>query len=109
MVLYYPDVFCYYLRHTWYRQTAEDATQEAFVKAIWHLYPYAHRGEFKAFVHTIATNVCIDISRRRNIEQLAKNLRGRDDGLKRIDAAVVFNESDLLNASISPAELITHS
>lgn len=61
--LYYPDIFRYCLWHTADRQTAEDATQETFLKAVSHIDGYLHCGKFKAFLYKIAANTCTDIWR----------------------------------------------
>lgn len=91
VALFYPAILRYCLWHTKDRQTAEDATQETFLKAIRYLDSYAHRGKFKAFVYKIAVNVCVDISRKRTMEQLPEDLLGNDDGLEQVDAEANFS------------------
>lgn len=62
--LYYPDILRYCLWHAPDRQSAEDATQETFIKMIRHLQGYTHR-HFRAFLYRIAANTCIDMQRRK--------------------------------------------
>lgn len=90
VVLYYPGVLRYCLWHTQSRQTAEDATQETFVKTIRHLDGYAHRGKFKAYIYKIAQNVCIDFNRKKSAEQLPDDLPQDESGFEQIEAAGDF-------------------
>lgn len=62
--MYYPDILRYCLWHAPDRQSAEDATQETFIKMIRHLQGYTHR-HFRAFLYRIAANTCIDMQRRK--------------------------------------------
>lgn len=61
---HYPGILRYCLGHTPDRQTAEDAAQETFLKAVRHIDAYAHRGRFKAYLYKIAANTCTDLWRR---------------------------------------------
>lgn len=61
--IYYPEILRYCLWHTSDRQTAEDATQETFLKAVRHLDNYIHHGKFRAFLFKIAVNICTDLWR----------------------------------------------
>jgi RNA polymerase sigma factor (sigma-70 family) len=64
--MYYPEILRFCLWHTPDRQTAEDAVQETFLKAVGHMDDYAHRGKFRAFLYKIAANTCTDFWRRYN-------------------------------------------
>lgn len=90
VALYYPGILRYCLWHTQNRQTAEDATQETFLKAIRHLDAYVHRGKFKAYIYKIAANVCIDYSRKRITEQLPDDLAESDNRLEEIESEENF-------------------
>lgn len=61
--LYYPEIFRYCQRHTSDYQTAEDAAQETFLKAVRHMDGYTHRGRFRAYLYKIAANICADFWR----------------------------------------------
>ena len=62
--MYYPEILRYCLWHTSDRQSAEDAAQETFLKAVRHLDAYARRGKFRAWLYRIAANTCADFWRR---------------------------------------------
>lgn len=66
--IYYSDILRYCLWHTSDRQTAEDATQETFLKAVRHLDSYTHRGKFRAFLYKIASNTCTDLWRQSKMQ-----------------------------------------
>lgn len=61
--MYYPEILRYCLWHTSDRQSAEDAAQETFLKAVRHLDAYARRGKFRAWLYKIAANTCADLWR----------------------------------------------
>ena len=61
--IYYPEILRYCLWHTSNRQTAEDAAQETFLKAVRYLDGYAHQGKFRAYLYKIAVNTCTDVWR----------------------------------------------
>lgn len=83
--MYYSDVLRYCIYHTTDQYTAEDATQETFLKAIRYSDRYVHRGMLKPFLYKIAKNTCIDIQKRKNtaniqIEQLENKLIYNEQG-----------------------------
>lgn len=61
--LYYPAILRYCLWHMPDRESAQDATQETFLKLVRFIDHYEHRGQFRAFLYRIATNTCIDMKR----------------------------------------------
>ncbi len=90
VAFYYPDILRYCLWHTPNRQAAEDATQDTFLKTIRHLDAYVHRGQFRAYLYKIATNVCIDYSRKKTMEQLPDDLQEYDSHLEQIESNANF-------------------
>ena len=60
----YPDIFRYCQYHTSSRQTAEDATQETFLKAVRHIDNCTDYKQFRAYLYKIAVNTCIDFWRK---------------------------------------------
>ncbi|MHB8061796.1 MAG: RNA polymerase sigma factor [Ruminiclostridium sp.] len=90
VALYYPGILRYCLWHTQDRQTAEDATQETFLKTIRYLDSYVHRGKFKAYIYKITANVCIDLSLKKVTEQLPDNLSEYDSQLEQIESDANF-------------------
>lgn len=61
--LYYPAVLRYCLWHMPDRESAQDATQETFLKLVRFIGHYEHRGQFRAFLYRIAANTCVDMKR----------------------------------------------
>lgn len=61
--LYYPVILRYCLWHMPDRESAQDATQETFLKLVRFIDSYEHRGQFRAFLYRIAANTCIDMKR----------------------------------------------
>ncbi len=57
---YYSDILKYCFFHCRDRETAEDLTQEVFLKFFSALANYQHRGKAKNFLYTIAANLCKD-------------------------------------------------
>ncbi len=72
--MYYRDILRYCCWHTADVQTAEDATQETFIKVFRHLDAYQHRGKFRAFLYKVAANTCRDMWRRRNEDVLSDDM-----------------------------------
>ena len=62
--LYYPAILRYCMWHMPDRESAQDATQETFLKLVRFIDRYRHKGQFKAFLYRIAANTCIDILRK---------------------------------------------
>ena len=69
----YADIVSLYqqsLYHVCYRmlgnkEEAEDAAQEAFIKAYIHLHTYDQKRKFSTWLYRIATNLCIDRIRKK--------------------------------------------
>ncbi|OPJ62267.1 RNA polymerase sigma factor [Clostridium oryzae] len=74
VTIYYSDIFRYCLWHTSSRQAAEDATQETFLKIIRYFDTYIHHGKFKAYIYKVASNVCVDLWRKKEAEALPEDL-----------------------------------
>ncbi len=69
--LYYPLILRYCLWHMPNRESAQDATQETFLKLVRFIDRYHPRGQFKAFLYRIAANTCIDIMRKNSSPELS--------------------------------------
>jgi len=59
-------------------EEAQDATQDAFVKAYTHLQSYRSEWRFKTWIMSIASNLCIDRLRRRKIEPMSFSDQAED-------------------------------
>lgn len=69
--LYYPAILRYCMWHMPDKESAQDATQETFLKLVRFIDRYSHNGQFKAFLYKIAANTCIDILRRNTSTELS--------------------------------------
>ena len=70
--------YCYFkLNH---RETAEDITQETFLRyfASIHSTRYEEKGKALQYLYTIARNLCIDEFRKQPMEQLPEEQIGAD-------------------------------
>lgn len=88
--MYYPEILRYCLWHVPNRSLAEDAAQETFLKVIRHMDAYVHKGIFKAFLYKIAANTCIDMRRRKwmeetNLEDLKDETSYIESGYEKAD------------------------
>ncbi|MHC6180883.1 RNA polymerase sigma factor [Clostridium sp. JNZ X4-2] len=82
---YYPDIFRYCLWHTPNRQTAEDAVQETFLKIVRYFRQYVHSGKFKSYIYKVASNVCVDIWRKKSTESLPEDLSYMETGFQQTE------------------------
>lgn len=60
---YYPPVFRYCRRRCGSRETAEDLTQETFLRLFKYLPSYRSGGRLKPYLFSIAGRLCLDESR----------------------------------------------
>lgn len=83
---YYSSVLRYCRWHCPNIETAEDLTQETFIRLFRHLKEYRDKGTFKAYLYTIANHLCIDESRRISTSPLDDmNMPAADDAIHRIE------------------------
>lgn len=71
--LYYPAILRYCLWHMPDRESAQDATQETFLKLVRFIDFYEHRGQFRAFLYRIAANTCTDMKRNTSMSERMLN------------------------------------
>ncbi len=85
---------------------AEDAVQEAFIKAYVHLDSFDIRFSFYTWISTILSNVCYSAMRTRDwrvasaSDQVLYSLRSRDQALHPEAAALLQSRDDLIRAAI---------
>lgn len=60
---YYPEILRYCRWHASSKESAEDAAQESFLKAIHFISRNQFRGNFRAFLYQIARNTCLDMKK----------------------------------------------
>lgn len=63
--LYKDQVYQICFRMLWDRHEAEDAAQEAFIKAFINIHSYDPKRKFVTWLYRIATNLCIDRIRKK--------------------------------------------
>ncbi len=86
------------------RTEAEDAAQEAFLRAYMNLRRYDHDRSFKTWVLSIASNHCIDRLRKRRVqylsidEPLPANLALASEDPQPEQMAVIHEQSHLIHA-----------
>jgi RNA polymerase sigma-70 factor, ECF subfamily len=107
LVYAYQDAvynLCY--RMLYDRVEAEDAAQEAFLRAYLHLQRYDPARSFKTWVLSIASNYCIDRIRRRRMQWLSlddplPNLTLREDEPEPEDIAITREQSAALQTMLA--------
>ena len=62
--------YCYFKLH--HRETAEDVTQETFLRFLNHQASYG-KGDSLKLLYTIARNLCTDEHRKKKVESLSEN------------------------------------
>lgn len=67
---YYTSILRYCRYHCNSMEKAEDLTQETFLKLFQYINQYENRNQFKSYLYTIANHVCIDESRKREVDFL---------------------------------------
>lgn len=100
---YYSLILRYCRWHCPNMETAEDLTQETFIRLFRHLDEYKGRGTFKAYLYTIANRLCIDESRKTRSYPLEnqENLTVKNDALRRLEDR---EEVACLLKSLSPEQ-----
>ena len=88
----YPDILRYCLWHTPDRQTAEDAAQETFLKAVRHIDAYAHRGKFRAYLYKIAANTCTDLRRRNGRTEPLEPEKYMEPGFEQVESELSLTQ-----------------
>lgn len=84
---YYPLIFRYCLYRCGNRETAEDLTQETFLRLIKYLPRYKNDGRLKTYLFSIANRLCIDENKqnRSSLLENADQLLSPRDELHRVE------------------------
>lgn len=91
---------------------AEDAAQEAFIRAWQHLPSYQHRSPFRNWLYRIATNLALDMLRRErdmvdvDEVQLRTHTKGPEDSMDQSERAEMVRTAVLALPSASRAVLV---
>ena len=98
---YYAVILRYCARHTLDAATAEDLTQEVFLRLCSRLDAYRETGQFRAYLYRIAYNLCVDAARRPAPSPLPDTLPDAADPFAAIETA---DEASRLLAKLPPAQ-----
>ena len=95
---YYGEILNYCRFHCFDAESAQDLTQETFLKFFVHLPEYRHMGKTKNFLYTVAANLCRDFyKKRKDVPMEREGLESRaapaTDPLGPVVDRVVINEA----------------
>ncbi|MCM1124510.1 MAG: RNA polymerase sigma factor [Eubacterium sp.] len=82
---YYPAILRYCRWHCSSDMQAEDLTQETFLRVFKNLPEYRKRGQFKSWLYTIASHLCIDESRKTTWHTLDDDLPDEHSVLSEVE------------------------
>ncbi len=84
---YYPSVFRYCRYRCGNRETAEDLTQETFLRLFRYISSYRNEGRFRAYLFSIASRLCSSESKSALLYSLEDEERLEDprDGLRQVE------------------------
>lgn len=57
---YYQKIYSYCYRYVEHRETAQDLTQDVFLKVVDKIGKYGHYGKFENYLYVVAHNKCMD-------------------------------------------------
>ena len=98
---YYAAILRYCASHAPDAATAEDLTQEVFLRLCSRLDAYRETGQFRAYLYRIAYNLCVDAARRPAPSPLPDTLPDAADPFAAIETA---DEASRLLAKLPPAQ-----
>ena len=91
---YYDRIYGYCYRHVNHRETAQDLTQEVFLRVLLHLEKYRHYGKFENYLYVIARNLCRDYYRKRHVLSLEDlELQEEERGFTRTEEQLVIEQA----------------
>ncbi len=94
---YYAQILQYCRYHCRNLETAEDLTQETFLKFFAHLHAYHHRGKTKNYLYTIARNLCINQTKQKLPLPVAQERvyeqKDSANGMERIENRIVMEQA----------------
>ncbi len=100
--------YCYHMLG--HRQEAEDAVQEVFLKAYEHIDRYTRTVSFSSWLYKIAYNHCINLLKRRKLQQLLPFMRlgmpesASNEGETRVEQEQLSEPLHLALSKLSAAE-----
>ncbi len=91
---YYDKVYGFCYRHVTHKETAEDLTQEVFLRVLKHIEDYRHYGKFENYLYVIAGNLCRDFYKKnKNLPLCEMELPVEETGFIQSEQALVVKEA----------------
>lgn len=91
---YYDKVYGYCYRHVTHRETAQDLTQEVFLRVFKHMEDYRHYGKFENYLYVIAGNLCKDFYKKNRFLSLEEmELQVEEEGFLQTEQALIVKEA----------------
>lgn len=90
----YDKIYRYCYMKTQHQQTAEDITQETFLRFL-EDYTYKEMGKRMAYLYTIARNLCIDSFRRKKAVPLNEKIVQKERFVKENTEGMIVQNIDL--------------
>lgn len=90
----YDKIYRYCYMKTQHQQTAEDITQETFLRFL-EDYTYKEMGKRMAYLYTIARNLCIDSFRRKKAVPLNEEIVQKERFVKENTEGMIVQNIDL--------------
>ena len=100
---HYPKIFCLCLSLLKDRSLADDATQESFIKAYHSLDQFREDSSFSTWIHRIAVNRCLDLTRLKarekedSLDTILENSGGHS--FQELESSL-YLESSLINSDL---------
>lgn len=103
---YYDKVYGYCYRHVNHRETAQDLTQEVFLRVLLHLENYRHYGKFENYLYVIAGNLCRDYYRKNRLLPVEDmEIKEQEQGFIKAEEQLVIEQA-LKKLSVQEQEII---
>ena len=91
---YYDAVYSYCYRHVKHKETAQDLTQEVFLRVCRTMGDYRHYGKFENFLYVIAGNLCKDYYKKRVVYSLDElEVPKTETGFARSEDQIVMEQA----------------
>lgn len=91
---YYDRVYGYCYRHVTHRETAQDLTQEVFLKVFKHMEAYQHYGKFENYLYVIAGNLCKDFYKKKKVLSLeGMEIQVNEEGFSDSESRIIIKEA----------------
>lgn len=105
---YYDKVYGYCYRHVTHRETAQDLTQEVFLRVFKHMEDYRHYGKFENYLYVIAGNLCKDFYKKNRFLSLEEmELQVEEEGFLQTEQALIVKEALSRSAGVGKGDYLS--